>query len=187
MPVVAKQSREDPVKPGTILAISALAVALAGCGNQEKASNIPAAPKWKGAQYHIAFDTKEVKPNPAGITIPAIKYEGNPDDLEKRAALVVHFDVSGGKKDAPVMNQMIMAPTDIPGSDGALTADYMDATNKNLAQYLSAYCIKGKVKLSVALARSSLSSQASDAELDQKRLSDWLPIELVFKNPHPTC
>lgn len=175
------------MKPGTILAIGLLAF-LAGCGNQgNKASNTPVTPKWKGAQYHIAFDTKEAKPNPAGITIPVIKYEGNPDDLEKRAALVVRFDVSGGKKDAPVMNQMIMAPTDIPGSDGALTADYMDATNKDLARYLGAYCIKGKVKISVALARSSLSSQASDAELDQKRLSDWLPIEVVFKNPHPTC
>jgi hypothetical protein len=47
--------------------------------------------------------------------------------------------------------------------------------------------VKGKIKLSVALARSSLSSQAGDAEIDSKRLTDWLPIEIVFKNPHPTC
>jgi hypothetical protein len=47
--------------------------------------------------------------------------------------------------------------------------------------------MKGKVKLSVALARSSLSNQARDSEIDAKRLSDWLPIEVVFKNPHPTC
>jgi hypothetical protein len=39
----------------------------------------------------------------------------------------------------------------------------------------------------VVLARSSLSSQAGDAEINAKRLSDWLPIELVFKNPHPHC
>jgi hypothetical protein len=63
----------------------------------------------------------------------------------------------------------------------------MDAANKGLSRLLGAYCIKGKIKISVALARSSLTSQAGDAEVDGKRLSDWLPIELVFKNPHPTC
>jgi hypothetical protein len=37
------------------------------------------------------------------------------------------------------------------------------------------------------LVRSSLAPQAGDAEINQKRLSDWLPIDVVFKNPHPTC
>ena len=50
-----------------------------------------------------------------------------------------------------------------------------------------AYCMKGKIKLSVAIARSSLSPQADDAELNEKRLSDWLPLEVEFKNPHPKC
>ena len=63
----------------------------------------------------------------------------------------------------------------------------MDVANKGLSTLLGAYCVKGKVKISVALARSSLTSQAGDAEVDAKRLSDWLPIELVFKNPHPKC
>ena len=175
------------MRKGMMLAMGGLAF-LAGCGNQgSKTANVPVTPKWQGATYHLAFDTKEAKPNPAGITIPAIKYSGNPDDLEKRAALVVRFDVSGGKKDGPVMNQMIMAPTDIPGAEGTLSADYMDVTNKELATYLGAYCLKGKVKISVAFARSSLNPQAGDAELDAKRLSDWLPTEVVFKNPHPKC
>jgi hypothetical protein len=170
-----------------MLAIMGLGL-LTGCGPAgEKPSNIPATPKWKGPAYRIAFDTKPAKPNAAGITIPAIKYTANPDDLEKRAALVVRFDVSGGKKDAPVMNQMIMAPTDIPGAEGTLSADYMNATNKDLSAYLGAYCLKGKVKISVALARSSLNPRAGEGELNTKRLSDWLPIELVFKNPHPAC
>jgi hypothetical protein len=39
----------------------------------------------------------------------------------------------------------------------------------------------------VAIARSSLNPQADDAEVDAKRLSDWLPIEVVYKNPHPAC
>jgi hypothetical protein len=47
--------------------------------------------------------------------------------------------------------------------------------------------VKGKIKIAVALAQSSLSSQAEADEVDAKRLSDWLPIELVFKNPHPKC
>lgn len=175
------------MRKSTLLLLGTLAF-LAGCGNQgNQAAGVPATPKWKGAPYHIAFDTKDTKPNPSGITIPAIQYTANPEMLEQRAALVVHFDVSGGKKDAPVMNQMIMIPTNIPGEQGALPADYMDTTNKELAKYLGAYCLKGKVKISVALARSSLSPQASEAELENKRLSDWLPTEIEFKNPHPKC
>ena len=85
------------------------------------------------------------------------------------------------------MNQMIMGGVDISGAEGALPADYMGEADKGLARFLGAYCIKGKVKISVALARSSLSSQAGDAEVDAKRLSDWLPIEVAFKNPHPGC
>jgi hypothetical protein len=168
-----------------MLAIGGLAL-VAGCGTPDKPA-VPAQPKWPGAAYHLSFDTKAGKPNAAGITIPTIKFEANPEDLQRRATLVVRFDVSGGKKDAPVNNQMVMAPTDVTGAEGALAADYMDATNKELAQYLGSYCLKGKVKISVALARSSLNPQASEAELNTKRLSDWLPIELDFKNPHPKC
>jgi hypothetical protein len=175
------------MRKGIILAIGGLAL-LAGCGNQgDKASNVPVVPKWQGASYHIAFDTQAAKPNPTGITIPAIKFTANPDALEKRASLVVRFDASGVKRDQPTMDQMIMGPVDISGAEGILPKDYMDAANKGLSRLLGAYCIKGKIKISVALARSSLTSQAGDAEVDGKRLSDWLPIELVFKNPHPTC
>ncbi len=170
-----------------ILAVSGLAL-LAGCGNQgDKASNVPVKPKWPGAAYHLAFDTQAAKPNPAGVTIPAIKYTANPEALEKRASLVVRFDTSGVTKQGPIMNQMIMAPVDISGAEGTLPAEYMDEADKGLSRFLGAYCIKGKIKISVALARSSLSSQAGDAEIDAKRLSDWLPIEVVFKNPHPAC
>jgi hypothetical protein len=100
---------------------------------------------------------------------------------------VVRFDSSSVKKDTPVMDQMIMAPVDISGAEGSLPDDYMDLTDKNLARLLTAYCMKGKVKVTVAFARSSLSPQANDAEINAKRLSDWLPIEAPFKNPHPKC
>jgi hypothetical protein len=82
---------------------------------------------------------------------------------------------------------MILPPVDIHGAEGTLPASYMDVANKGLTTLVGAYCIKGKVKISVALARSSLTSQAGDAEVDAKRLSDWLPIEVAFKNPHPKC
>ena len=163
-------------------------VLLAGCGSQgNKAANAPAPPKWKGAPYHIEFDSKATKPNPSGISIPEIKYTANPDDLEKRASLVVRFDNSGAKTKGPMMDQMIMGPVDISGAEGSLPADYLDLADKGLARLLSAYCINGKVKLSVALARSSLSSQAGDDEVNTKRLSDWLPVELPFKGPHGHC
>lgn len=183
----SQKNEEDDVRKGFILAIATLAF-LAGCGNQgDKASNVPAKPKWQGAAYHIAFDSPPAKPNPAGVTIPPVKYTANPESLENRASLVVRFDTSAITKHGPLMNQMIMGPVDIHGAEGTLPADYMDQTDKGLATFLGAYCVKGKIKISVALARSSLSNNASDAEIDSKRLSDWLPIELVFKNPHPKC
>jgi hypothetical protein len=169
-----------------IVALGGLAL-LAGCGNQDKASNVPATPKWQGAPYHIAFDTQAGKPNTAGVTIPAVKYTAKPDAVEKRVSLVVKFDTSGATKQGPMANQMIMAPVDAPGVEGTLPADYMDAADKGLAQFLGAYCIKGKIKISVALARSSLSSQADDAEVNSKRLSDWLPVEIAIKKSRPGC
>jgi hypothetical protein len=175
------------MRNGILIVIAAL-VFLAGCGNQgDKTAGIPIGPKWKGAPYRLAFDTKAPKPNPAGVTIPGIKYTANPDELEKRAILVVRFDASGVTKSGPLMNQMIMAPVDIAGAEGALPADYMSMADKDLSRLLGAYCMKGKVKLTVALARSSLAPQARDAEVDAKRLSDWAPIEVEFKNPHPKC
>jgi len=99
----------------------------------------------------------------------------------------VRFDESAAKTDKQVINQMIMAPVDISGTDGKLPADYMDLVNKNLAGLLGAYCIKGKVKVTVAMARSSLSLTADEAEIDNKLLSDWLSTEVTFKNPHPKC
>lgn len=175
------------MRKAVILAIGALAL-LAGCGNEgDQAAKVPVTPKWKGAPYRIAFDTKPAKPNPAGVTIPVIKYTANPDELEKRVTLVVRFDVSGVTKEGPIMNKMIMAPVDISGAEGALPADYMDAASKDLSTFLKAYCIKGKLKISAAIARSSLTSHAGDAEVDTKRLSDWQSTEVVFKNPHPTC
>jgi hypothetical protein len=178
---------EDDLRKGIVLSIVGLAF-LAGCGSKvDDAAKVPAKPKWQGAVYHLSFDTKPAKPNPAGVTIPAGMYTANPEMQEKRATLVVRFDTSGVKRDGPVMNQMIMGPVDVPTADGTLPADYMDAADKGLATFLKAYCIKGKVKLNVALARSSLSSTATDAELNNKRLSDWTPVEVVFKNAHPGC
>ena len=178
---------EDGLRTGIIVAIGGLAL-LAGCGNQQdKAASAPAPPKWKGAPYHIEFDTQAAKPNPAGVTIPLVKYTANPDALEKRASLVVKFDTSGATKQGPMMNQMIMGPVDISGAEGALPADYMASADKDLSTFLAAYCVKGKTQIDVALARSSLTSHAEDAEVDAKRLSDWVPVEVVFKNPHPKC
>jgi hypothetical protein len=170
----------------TILLVLGGLLLVAGCEGNKQAT-VPATPKWKGLPYRLAFDTKERKPNPAGLTIPTVKWTANPDLLERRAAVAVRFDVSGGKKDEAVMNQMIMGGTDIPGEEGALPADYMDAMSKELANYLGAYCLKGKVKISLAFERSSINPRPNESELEEKRLSDWLPVEIDFKNPHPKC
>jgi hypothetical protein len=182
------ENEEDDMRKGIILlAIGTLAL-LAGCDNQgNKASGIPVGPKWKGAPYRISLDTKAGKPNPAGVTIPMIKYTANPNALEKRVSLVVRFDTTAAKEEGSPTNKMIMAPVDISGETGALPAAYMDTADKQLSTFLGAYCMKGKVKISVAIARSSLTSRAIDEEVEAKRLSDWLPVEVVFKNPHPKC
>jgi hypothetical protein len=175
------------VKKGILLAVGGL-ILLAGCDAGNKpAATVPATPKWKGQPYRIAFDKPVAKPNPAGVTIPAIKFTANPEAVERRATLVVRFDNSSAKNPtgAPMVNKMIMAPVDIKGEEGALNADYMSAADKGLAGILGAYHMNGKIKISVALARSSLTNQAGDNEVDKKRLSDWLDGEVTFKNPHP--
>jgi hypothetical protein len=174
------------VKKAIIFAMGGVLL-LAGCGTPDVKPNAPVTPKWKGAPYRIAFDTKAPKPNPAGVAIPAIRFTANPEMLETRATLVLRFDSTVVTKDRPVINQMIMAPADISGEQGALSADYMNAVDKELGNLLGSYCVKGKVKISVALARSSLSMQAGEAEINNKRLSDWIPTEVVFKNPHRGC
>ena len=85
------------------------------------------------------------------------------------------------------MDQIIMGAVDLPGTEGTLSADYMDATNQSVATLLEEYCVKGNVKMTAALTRSSLSSTAGDAEIDGKLITPWLPISLVFKNPHSGC
>jgi hypothetical protein len=182
-----EKTEEDDVRKGILLAIAGLTL-LAGCDMGEKAA-VPVTPKWKGPAYRIAFDTA-AKPNPTGVTIPVVKFTANPEALETRATLVVRFDASQLTKksaEGPAMNKMIMAPVDIKGAEGALPADYMDLASKDLSRFLGAYCVKGKIKISVALARSSLTSQAGDTEVDNKRLSDWLPTEVEFKGAHPKC
>lgn len=191
------------------MAVGVLAL-LAGCGQPEdKGAGIPLQPKWKGAPYRIAFDTQAEKASSAdkaasadktakrseadkkdaaGITIPLIRYTANPEALEKRALLVMRFSAPptgpAAANQEPVMHRMIGSPVDIPGEEGKLPADYMDRVNKGLAEYLDAYCIEGKVSLNVALARSSLNPQGGDADVNAKRLSDWLPLEGVYKRRH---
>ena len=175
------------MRKGIILAIGGLAF-LAGCASQgDKAPSAPVEPKWKGPAYRIAFDTKTGKPSPEGITLPAIKFTANPDALEKRATLVVRYDSSEVKTNLLIVNQIILAPVDISGPEGTLPADYMERANKGLAQLTGAYCMSGKLKVTVVLARSSLSPQAGDAEIDGKRLSDWVTTEVMIKKPKKGC
>jgi len=175
------------------LAFSLGAVALlVGCGPRNNNSGIPVRPKFQGPPYHLSLAAAPAKPDKSGVTIPAIKYAADPnappDALATRAVLVVRIDTSSipGAKDRRMMDQIIMGAGDIPGTEGALSPDYMAATGGSLATLLEEYCVKGKVHITVALTRSSLSSTAGDAEIDSKLISDWLPVDLVFKNPQPT-
>jgi len=178
---------ENDVKKVIIMSIAALAF-LAGCGSgSNESSGIPIPPKWQGAPYRLAFGAPPAKPNRAGLDLPAIKYTANPQMLETRANLVVEFDASGAKGQAPAMEQMVMGAVDIHGAEGALPADYLSQASKDLATTLAAHCVKGKIKISVALTRSSIPLNATANQINAHRLSDWTPIEIDFKNPHPKC
>jgi hypothetical protein len=82
---------------------------------------------------------------------------------------------------------MIMGPVDIPDTMGSLPSGYMELADKGLAKMLGDGCKKGPVKIKVVLVRSSIKPGAGDGEIDAKRLSDWLPTEVAYKNPHPKC
>jgi hypothetical protein len=184
---IASLDEEDGVRRGLIVAIAGLSL-LAGCDMGSKEATTPKAPPKPKWQYQVSFDTAQTKPDAAGLTIPAVKYKAlKAEEMERRATLVVRFDNSSAKNPtgSPMVNKMIMAPVDIKGEEGTLSVDYMSAADKGLAGILGAYHINGKIKISVALARSSLTNQAGDTEVDQKRLSDWVDGEVTFKNPHP--
>ncbi|HTW60652.1 MAG TPA: hypothetical protein VMD55_02520 [Terracidiphilus sp.] len=171
----------------TILLGAGALLVLAGCSPSSKdAPGIPVN-KWTGPAYRLALDTKPGKANPSGVTLPGITFTANPDALENRATLVVRYDSSGVKTQSMIVNQIVLAPFDISGNNGALSADTLDIADKGLAHLFTTYCLKGKVHVSVLLARSSLNPNPTDSDIDYARLSDWLPIDVVFRNPHPGC
>ena len=163
-------------------------VLLAGCGpTGNKSATTAADTKWKGAPYRISFDKDTSKPNPAAVNIPPIKFTANPDALETRAILVMKFSGPAAAGADPVSHLMIGNPTDVRGAEGSLSPDYMAEASKSITDYLVSHCIQGDVNISVALARSSVKPQADDAEVDSKRLSDWLSFHTTFKKPHVKC
>ena len=174
------------MRKGIILAIGGVLL-LAGCSNSANKAGIPIEPKWKGLPYRIAFDTKAAKPSPTGVDIPVVKFTANPDALETRAVLVLKFSAPVAPNQEPTDHLMIGTAVDIRGTEGSLPDDYMELARKGLSEYLETYCVKGKVNLSVALARSSLNPQAGIDLVDPKRLSDWLPLEITYKPKHPQC
>lgn len=174
------------MRNGFLLAIAG-AVFVAGCGNQAAKAPTPAKTTQLAVPYHIEFDTKPTKPNPVGVALPVVHYLANPRAMEKRAALVVRIDSPSGKNDKPGSRLLVGPAVDLPGTGGTLPESYMNLADQQLAAALAAACVNGPVKISVALVRSSIRPSPSDADVDAKRLSDWVPGEVVFKNPHPKC
>jgi hypothetical protein len=173
------------VRKEFILAISAFAF-LAGCDMDNKPYGPPPETKAK-APYHIEFDSKAAKPNPTGVALAAINYTANPKALERRAALVVRFEASGAKNAQPGKDRFVGAPFDIPGAGGSLPNIYIETVDMGLSKLFKDRCMKGTVKISVALVRSTIRPDPDETEINAKRLSDWVPAEVVFKNPHPKC
>jgi hypothetical protein len=173
---------EYDVKKGIILLIGALAF-LAGCKDQGPQIQIP--PKWQGAAYHLSFGAPPAKPNPAGLTIPPIKWVADPESLQTRADLVIEFDSSTAKGqggNGPVTNQMAMGAVDISGAEGQLPTDYVDKASTDLSKMIGAYCMKGKIKISVALVHPDEPNRRPDQrqapvrlDADRARLQESAP------------
>lgn len=174
------------MRKGIIFAVAGC-VFLAGCGELGNKPYQPPDTSKAKPLYHLDFDNRPVKPNPAGVTLPTISYTANTKTRERRAVLVVRFDSSGVKNCPPGKDRVILGPVDIPDTAGVLPPNYMDSAAKALAKLLGNFCIKGTAKVTVVLVRSSIKPNADEAEINAKRLSEWVGTDVVFKNPHPKC
>ena len=178
----------------TLVSVTAALLFLTGCGSQSnQASNASATRVSKSAPYRLAFGVPSAKPNAAGLTIPPIEFAANPDiaatpdQLESRADLVVQFDTTVPQKQGTVADQMIVGPADISGRYGIFSPYYVEAASKQLSQKLGDDCMNGTVKIAVAITKSSILPSATPDQVNAKRLSDWLPTEVEFKNPNAKC
>lgn len=156
---------------------------LAGCD----ASNAPSRTKWEGPPYRITNGAQPARSSAADLALPPIAFTANPDALQTRANLVMRIDTTGVKRPGKIIDELLLAPTDISGKQGSLSDSYVNTASTELAKMLGAYCMKGKIKVNVALVKSSIMMSATDAQVDSHRLSDWLVIEVDFQNPHPKC
>jgi len=170
------------VRKAIFASIVALAF-LAGCENRKA----PEHKKWEGPPYRLTLGAASTKPSPAGaLTLPPIYFTANPDGVLTRANMVMRIDGAiVKKKPVKFTDQLLLAPTDIAGKEGALSDSYLSVASTELAKMLNAYSLNGKVKVHVALVKSSIMMSATDAQVDSHRLSEWLPIEVDFVNPHP--
>ena len=166
-----------------IISAIAATVLLAGC----QAPQTPPKPKWEGAPYRLTLGAQPTKSNPAGVTLPPIYYTANPEAVRRRINLVMRIDTTGLKNPGKAPDEILMKTTDISGPRGELSASYLDDSSAALAKLLSVYCLKGNVTVKIALVDSIIMITATDAQVDNHRLTDWQPIVLVFKNPHPRC
>lgn len=170
------------MKKAILSSLIALAF-LAGCQTGKK----PAPAKWEGPPYRLTISAQPVQASSAGITLPPIYYKANPEAIQTRANLVMRVDTSGVKRPGKITDQLLLMPTDISGTQGSLSNTYLTTASGELTKMLTAYCMKGKIKVNIALVKSSIMMSATNAQVDSRRLSDWQVIEVDFKNPNPRC
>jgi hypothetical protein len=170
------------VRKAIISSLAALAF-LAGCEAPK-----PKPTKWQGPPYRLTSGDQPAKPGSAGPALPPIYFTANPEAVQTRANLAIRINPDDvKKKPANFTDQLLLKPGDIAGKDGKLSDSYLTMADAELGKMLGAYCMNGKVKVKVALVKSSIMMSATDMQVDNHRLSDWLPLEIYFKNPHPRC
>lgn len=81
-------------------------------------------------------------------------------------------DSSECTADQPGKDRFISTAFDIPGTGGTLPVYYLVTVDQGLAKLLGDRCMKGKVKVSVALVRSTIRPDPDETEINAKRLSD---------------
>lgn len=170
------------MKKAMITTIVALAF-LAGC---EAPS--PKPPKWEGPPYRLSLGAQPTNAGPNSLLLPPIYFTANPEAVQTRANLVIKINADDvKKKPAKFTDELLLAPGDIAGKQGELSDSYLTHASTEFGRMLTAYCMNGKIKVNVALVKSSIMMSATDVQVDNHRLSDWMPVEVNFKNPRPGC
>ena len=160
------------MRKAIIITIGALGF-LAGCGNQD--NSLPAFPfRPSGRALPTISHLARRQPSPTRRASPFRPSSTRPIPTCSRPEPTSSSNSTPRQRRAPAGDgPMVMGAVDVSGTEGELPAAYVDKASADLANMLAGYCVKGKVKISVVLTKSSIPLSATSDLVNARRLSDW--------------